>query len=353
MRARQQRSYVRPLEVAVPFGLVVVALFVGWLTTSGFMSPNHLSSLSQTAAYVGIIAIGETIVLLLGGIDLSLPYTINLAAILIAGFQSNGMSSTSDILLVLLIGAGIGLSNGLGVALLGISPLVMTLGMNSILQGVSLIYSSGSPVGQAPSIVTTISTGWWHQIPYVVFLWLALTIVVTLVLVYSTFGRTVYAIGANRRASALSGLPVRRNVILGYVLSALAATVGGMLLVGYSGQAYLGQGDEYLLPAIAVVVIGGTSIFGGKGSYVQTVAGALLITVIESILVTVNVNQSGQDILYGAIILTMAYVNQVALGDRARAGALSGRLGAFRGWLEPARRRHEADITRSDPTEGS
>lgn len=353
MKARLPRSYVRPVEVAVPFGLVVVALFVGWLTTSGFLSPNHLSSLSQTASYLGIIAIGETIVLLLGGIDLSLPYTINLAAILIAGFQANGMSSTKDILFVLLIGAGIGLTNGAGVALLGISPLVMTLGMNSILQGVSLIYSSGSPVGQAPSIVTTISTGWWHQIPYVVFMWLALTLVVTLVLVYSTFGRGVYAIGANRRASALSGLPVRRNVVLGYVLSALAATVGGMLLVGYSGQAYLGQGDEYLLPAIAVVVIGGTSIFGGKGSYIQTVAGALLITVIESILVTVNVNQSGQDILYGAIILTMAYVNQVALGDRTSMRALSGRLGAFRGWLEPARRRHEADITRSDPTEGS
>ena len=263
------------------------------------------------------------------------------------------MSSTKDILLVLLVGAAIGFTNGVGVAFFGISPLVMTLGMNSILQGVSLIYSSGSPVGEAPSIVTTISTGWWHQIPYVVFLWFALTIVVTLVLVFSTFGRGVYAIGAHRRASALSGLPVRRNVVLGYVVSALAATVGGMLLVGYSGQAYLGQGDEYLLPAIAVVVIGGTSIFGGKGSYIQTVAGALLITVIESILVTVNVNQSGQDILYGAIILTMAYVNQVALGDRGRMRALSGRLGAFRGWLEPARRRHEADIPRSDPTEGS
>jgi ribose transport system permease protein len=353
VKARLPRSYVRPLEVAVPFGLVVVALFVGWLTTSGFLSSNHLSSLSQTASYVGIIAIGETIVLLLGGIDLSLPYTINLAAILIAGFQADGMSSTSDILLVLLIGAGIGVANGVGVAFLGISPLVMTLGMNSILQGVALIYSSGSPVGQAPAIVTTISTGWWHQIPYVVFMWLALTIVVTLVLVFSTFGRGVYAIGANRRASALSGLPVRRNVVLGYVLSALAATVGGMLLVGYSGQAYLGQGDEYLLPAIAVVVIGGTSIFGGKGSYVQTVAGALLITVIESILVTVNVDQSGQDILYGAIILTMAYVNQVALGDRAPLRLLAGHLGAFRGWLEPAGRRHEADITRSDPTEGS
>jgi ribose transport system permease protein len=352
VRTRMPRSYVRPLEVAVPFALVGVALFAGWLTTSNFLSPNHLSSLGQTAAYLGIIAIGETIVILLGGIDLSLPYTINLAAILIAGFQADGKSSTVDILLVLLVGAGIGLANGVAVAFLDISPLVMTLGMNSILQGVSLIYSGGSPVGQAPPFITTISTGWWHQIPYVALLWLGLTIVVTLVLVFTTFGRGIYGIGANRRASALSGLPVRRNLVAGYVLSALAATVGGMLLVGYSGQAYLGQGDEYLLPAIAVVVIGGTSIFGGKGSYVQTVAGVLLITVITSILVTVNVDQSGRDILYGTIILAMAYVNLVALGDRARVGPSSLRL-AFSGWLQPVRRRPADDFNRSDPSEGS
>ena len=117
-----------------------------------------------------------------------------------------------------------------------------------------------------------------------------------------------------------------------------------MLLVGYSGQAYLGQGDEYLLPAIAVVVIGGTSIFGGKGSYMQTVAGVLLITVITSILVTVNVDQAGQNILYGSIILAMAYVNQVALGDRAAWARSSLALAAFRGWLQPARRRPDADI---------
>jgi ribose transport system permease protein len=344
---------VRPLEVAVPFALVFVALFAGWWTTSGFLSTNHLSSLGQTAGYVGIIAIGETIVVLLGGIDLSLPYTINLAAILIAGFQADGKSSTEDILLVLLVGLGIGLVNGVSVAFLDISPLVMTLGMNSILQGVSLIYSSGSPIGQAPPIVTTISTGWWHQIPWVDVMWLVLTIAITLVLAFTTFGRSIYGIGANRRASALSGLPVRRTVVSGYVLSALAATVGGMLLVGYSGQAYLGQGDEYLLPAIAVVVIGGTSIFGGKGSYVQTVAGALLITVITSILVTVNVDQSGRDILYGSIILAMAFVNQVALGDRSRVGASSIGLGAFRGWLQPVRRRPDPDLNRSDPTEGS
>jgi ribose transport system permease protein len=327
----------------VPYVLVAVALVVGAFVSPGFLSSNHLSSMASTAAYVGIIAIGETLVLLVGGIDLSVPYMINLAAVLIAGFQYDGMSGTRDFALVMLIGAGIGVVNGLGIALLDISPLVMTLGMNSILQGITLIYTHGSAVGQAPSFVTTLSTAWWGSVPYVAVLWIILTLAVTLVLAFTTFGRSVYAVGSNRRASELCGLPVRRTIVLAYMLSGLAAALGGALLVGYSGQAYLGMGDAYLLPAIAVVVIGGTSIFGGKGSYVQTAAGALLITVITSILVTVDVDQSGQDILYGAIILVMAFFNQVAISEGAVSLRSVGQgLAVFRGWLQPVRSREEA-----------
>lgn len=343
------RSYVRPAEVVVPYLLVGVALIGGAFAAPNFLSPLHLSSMGQTAAYVGVIAIGETLVLLLGGIDLSVPYTINLTAVLLAGFQFDGMSQNRDIATVLLIGAGIGLANGVGVALLDISPLVMTLGMNSVLQGVSLLYSHGSPQGQAPPFVTQVATGWWHQIPYADMLWLVLTLAVTLALVFTTFGRSLYAVGSNRRASELSGLPVRRTILLAYTLSGLAAAVGGVLLVGYSGQAYLGMGDSFLLPAIAVVVIGGTSIFGGKGSYLQTFAGALLITVIQSILVSVNVNQAGQDILYGAIILVMAYLNQIALSRRGvRLGSLNASVGAFKGWLQPVRPPPESESAPQD-----
>ena len=176
-------------------------------------------------------------------------------------------------------------------------------------------------------------------------LWIALTAIVTLVLVYTTFGRGIYSVGSNRRASELSGLPVRRTIIFAYTLSGLSAALGGLLLVGYSGQAYLGMGDNYLLPVIAVVVIGGTSIFGGKGSYVQTVAGALLITVITSALISSGVDQSGQDILYGGIILMMAFFNQVALSGQG-----SSSLSAFRGMAAARRlgRRRAGRDTRAE-----
>jgi ribose transport system permease protein len=344
--SRQPRSYVRPAEVGVPYALVGVALIAGAIAVPGFLSPSHLSSMSVTAAYIGIIAIGETLVLLLGGIDLSVPYMINLAAVLLAGLQFENVSAGSDFVIVLLVGLGAGLVNGLGIALLDISPLVMTLGMNSILAGVVLIYTSGSPMGSAPAFVTTLSTGTGTAgIPYVDILWIALIVVVTLVLVFTRFGRSIYSIGANRKASELSGLPVRRTIIVAYALSGLSGALGGVLLAGYSGQAYLGMGDNYLLPAIAVVVIGGTSIFGGKGSYVQTVAGALLITVITSALITIQVDQAGQDILYGAIILLMAYFNQVAVSRQVTQPRwLAKGPKAFRGWLEPARPPGEAGV---------
>lgn len=347
----RRRTYVRPFEVVVPYLLVGVALIAGAFAAPNFLSPLHLSSMGQTAAYLGIVAIGETLVLLLGGIDLSVPYTINLAAVLLAGFQFHGMAQNKDIALVLLIGAGIGLVNGIGVAFLDIAPLVMTLGMNSVLQGISLLYTHGSPMGQAPPFATQMSTGWWHQIPYADMLWIALTVGVTLMLAFTTFGRSLYAVGSNRRASELSGLRVRRTILLAYMLSGLAAATGGVLLVGYSGQAYLGMGDAFLLPAIAVVVIGGTSIFGGQGSYLQTFAGVLLITVIQSILISVNVNQAGQDILYGSIILVMAYVNRIAIsGAGTRLSSVNATVGLFRQWLEPVRPLTEPEAGPQDLT---
>jgi ribose transport system permease protein len=332
----RRRSYVRPVEVAVPYGLVVVALAVGAIAIPGFVSSGQLDSMFATAAYVGIIAIGQTLVVLLGGIDLSIPYTLNLAAVVLTGLEASSVSGESSLAIVLAIGLGIGLVNGLGVALLDIPPLVMTLGMNSVLQGISLLYTKGTPVGTAPSFVVKLSTG-VDGIPYVGMFWIALTVIVTLALVFTRFGRSIYSVGSNRRASELCGLPVKKTVVAAYVVSGLSASLGGALLAGYSGQAYLGMGDNYLLPSIAVVVIGGTAISGGKGSYVQTVAGALFITVVESSLLTVG--QAGQDVLYGAVILFMAYFNQAATSaDGWRPKFLSGLRGgskAFRGWLEP------------------
>jgi len=331
---RIRRSYVRPVEVGIPYVLVALALLYGAATVPRFLSSRELGSMSQTAAYIGIIAIGQTLVILIGGIDLSIPYAINLAAILLTGWQAANLAGAPDLAIVLLIGIAIGAVNGIGVAIFDVPPLVMTLGMNSVLEGVALLYSNGSPIGNSPGFVSTLATGEVAGIPYVVMVWAGLIAIVSCVLVFTRFGRYIYSIGASRRASSLSGLPVRRTIVAAYALSGLSAAFGGVLLAGYSGQAYLGMGDNYLLPSIAVVVIGGTSILGGKGSYVQTVAGALLITVIDSSLITLG--QSGQDILYGSVILFMAYFFQLATSREGRVPrSVTGGLRAFSGWLQP------------------
>jgi ribose transport system permease protein len=257
--------------------------------------------------------------------------------VVLTGLNAANVGAGSDVAVVLAIGLGVGLVNGLGVALFDISPLVMTLGMNSVLEGVTLIYTGGSPKGYAPSFSVTLATG-STGLPNVVILWIVLALMVTGILVFTKFGRYVYSVGSNRSASEYAALPVRSTLVTAYVISALAATLGGILLTGYSGQAYLGMGTSYLLPSIAVVVIGGTSIYGGKGSYMQTVAGALMITFVESALVTIQVGPAGQDVLYGTIILMMAGLNQAAVGRDVR--RWNGRaVGWAIGWLTPIRDR--------------
>lgn len=308
----------RAVEIAVPYILVLVALALAVLMIPGFGSGNHLRAISASAAYIGIIAIGQTVTILLGGIDLSIAYMLNLAAVVLTALQAAEWGN-GGVFLVVLLGAAIGAFNGAGIACFNISPLVMTLGMNSILQGATLLYTNGAPKGYAPDLATTLST---HSvgIPVVVALWLGLAIVVTIVLKATTFGRGLYSVGSNRVASRLCALPIRSITIIAYAISGASAAVGAVLLVGYSGQAYLGMGDNYLLPSIAIVVIGGTSIFGGRGSYVQTIAGALLITIAESALVTVHIGNAGKEIMYGAIILLMMFINQLTVRDNPGMG---------------------------------
>lgn len=241
----------RAVEIAVPYILVLIALALAVLMIPGFGSGSHLRAISASAAYIGIIAIGQTVTILLGGIDLSVAYMLNLAAVVLTALQAAEWGN-GGVFLVILLGAIIGALNGAGIAFLNISPLVMTLGMNSILQGATLLYTNGAPKGYAPDLATTLSTD-SIGIPVVVLLWLGLAIVVTVLLKTTTFGRGLYSVGSNRVASMLCALPIKPITITAYAISGASAAVGAVLLVGYSGQAYLGMGDNYLLPSIAIV----------------------------------------------------------------------------------------------------
>jgi ribose transport system permease protein len=284
-------------------GAVVLFALTSAFST-GFASANHIRILLIQASFIGIVALGQSFVILAGGIDLSVPWTLNGAAVLLTLF-ANGHDGQLwwAIPLVLGLGALVGLLNGLGIALLGVSPIIMTLGMNVILSGALLLYTNGSPTASAPPAIVTLATGRVGPIPYDTLLWAGLALAATLVLTWTALGRHLYALGTNRTVAQFSGIAISRVTVTTYVVSGLAAALAGIVLTGYTGQAYLGMGDPYLFSSVAAVAIGGASILGGSGHYLGTVAGALILTVLAGLLPILNLNPAALQIIYGVVIL--------------------------------------------------
>ncbi len=200
-----------------------------------------------------------------------------------------------------------GAANGIGVAYLRIPAMIFTLGINAVAQGLMVLRTGGfAPLDHASAAMRFIATDRIVLgIPMAVLVWAVVGVAIVFVLTRTSFGRAVYAIGNSERAAYLSGADTRRVIFLAFVISGGLAGFAGVLLAGYSTNAFQSMGDPYLLPAIAAVVLGGTSILGGRGSYLGTVAGVILITLLQSILSVVQMPEAGRQIIYGAVIVAM------------------------------------------------
>ncbi len=302
----------RNRALVIAYGLIAVILLVVWIRHPTFVQPGNLRSQFVLASYLGMAAAGQTLLILTGGIDLSLAWNLNFSAILMTQIAKQAVDSpgrvTWAIGVALFSACVVGFINGLGVAYLRIPSLVMTLGMNAVLLGLTLVYTNGTPQGTAPGIIQTIAVKRIVGIPWAIILWALLSAILIFVLRRSLFGRRLYAIGNNPHASYLSGVPVRRILVASYTAAGLFAGITGLLLTGYSNQSYLHMGDDRVLPSIAAVVIGGTSILGGSGGYIGTIAGVIIITLLQNVLSIEGLDQAGQQILYGVIILVMLFV---------------------------------------------
>jgi len=297
---------------------MLVLLAVTTFFSPGFLSESNLRSSVVLAAFIGIVALGQTFVIIGGGIDLSVPWVLNCAAILMAifcGGQDLPLVWAGPLLLA--AGALIGLVNGVGVALFGVPAIIMTLATNVILQGLIVIYTGGLPTPQAPEMIRYLAVGRIGPVPVIGILWAVLAIVASLLLSKTAFGRYVYAVGSSATVAAFSGVPAARTTIVTYMLSGTTAALAGMLLTGYSGQAYLGMGDPYLFTSIAAVAIGGASILGGSGHYLGTIAGALVLTVLAGLLPALGLSTGALMVVYGVVILVT-----VTIGSDAFAGLL-------------------------------
>jgi ribose transport system permease protein len=300
---RRGNNFLKTLP-RVFFALVVLLVFLGIVSPLS-VAPSNLVNLIRQGAALGIVAIGQTIVLISGGLDLSVGSTVILSDVLAAMLISGRESSVVPVvILVLVIGAFIGFVNGLLITRFNVTPFIATLGTNFIVYGAALVYSGGAPRGDIPDSMRFWGNGFIGGFfPSAALIWILVTIVAALMLRRTTFGRQLVAVGANRLAARLSGVRDQTVTLLAYTFSSLMASAGGLLLVAYVGTGTLEVGTDFLLGSIAAVVIGGTPFEGGRGTIWGTFGGILFLMVLYSILTVLALPTSGRRMVEGAIIL--------------------------------------------------
>jgi ribose transport system permease protein len=288
--------------------LLLLAFVAGiQVARPGTVNGVWVSNMLMFAAPLGIVAAGQTLVMLTGGIDLSVASVATASAYLMA--THSGLGGVPAILYGLGVGIAVGLVNGIGIALLRVQPLVMTLGTGLMTEGMLVVYSQKkmAEAPRVPQFIEDLGAGkFLGGIPNNLIVWAPIAIVIVFILRRTGYGRLLYAIGDNSEACNLAGIRVWRILLINYVTCGLLAAVAGLIIVGGTGSAELRLAEVYLLPSVAAVIIGGTSIFGGRGGYSGTIIGTLILTVLNSILTLLDAPESVRQILYGAIILLLA-----------------------------------------------
>ena len=298
----------KPLIIAAGFTLAILLIgTVYTLSTDGtapLLQPTYLLQQLQIGSFLGICAAGLMLVILTGHIDLSIPATLTGAAMI-----GTAVGGPSAIPAALAFGLVVGLVNGAGVAILRVPSMIFTLGVDTVLRGVTVAQTGGfAPQDQATPLMLALAKDRLLGIPCALYVWAAVSIIVAFLLSRTAFGRALYAIGTRERAAYLSGMRTRPVIIGAFVLSSVFAALAGVLLAGYSAKAYQGMGNAYLLPAIAAVVLGGTNVLGGSGRYIGTLIGVILIVLLNSVLSIMQMPEALRQIIYGVVIIAMLLI---------------------------------------------
>lgn len=304
----------KPLVIAAGFTLVILLIGTAYtLSTNGtapLLQPTYLLQQLQIGSFLGICAAGLMLVILTGHIDLSIPATLTGAAMI-----GTAIGGPWAIPAALAFGLVVGLINGAGTAVLRVPSMIFTLGMDTVLRGVTVAQTGGfAPQDQATPLMLALAKDRFLGIPVALYVWAAVSVVIAFLLARTAFGRSLYAIGTRERAAYLSGIRTRPVIIGAFVASSLCAALAGVMLAGYSAKAYQGMGNAYLLPAIAAVVLGGTNVLGGSGRYVGTLIGVILIVLLNSVLSIMQMPEALRQIIYGVVIVVMLLI--YGRGDR-------------------------------------
>lgn len=305
---RRNSDMIQKLSPVI--GLVLLVIILSILSPH-FLEPSNLLNLMRQVSINALIAFGLTFVILTGGIDLSVGSIVALSGALTAGMMVSGMGTFTAVIIGLLLGLIMGIINGVIISVGKVVPFIATLATMTIYRGITLLYTEGMPVTGLNESFAFIGKGYiFNVIPMPMFLLLLVFIISYIVLKKTTFGRYVYALGGNERTTFLSGINTNRIKIAVYGICGMFAALGGIVLTSRLNSAQPTAGLTFELDAIAAVIVGGTSLFGGKGWVFGTLIGALIIGVLTNGLNLLNVEAYYQQIIKGMVILAAVILDR-------------------------------------------
>lgn len=308
-------TVIRKYHLGPLIGLVLLVIILSFLSNQ-FFTFGNLRNIALQTTINALMAIGMTFVILTAGIDLSVGSTLALTAALSAGLMVSHVNPWIAGIAALLIGAVAGLVNGFFVAYARLAPFIVTLGTMQLFRGLTEVYTNGNPIFNLPNSFSNFGTGKFFSIPIPVWVTLLVLVIAWVILKRSIFGRRIYAIGGNETVARLAGVPVKRYILWVYVISGILAALAGIVLTSRLGSAEPTAGTGYELDAITAVVLGGTSLFGGEGTIIGTLIGALILGVIDNGLNLLNVNSFYQDAVKGLIILAAIMLDRKKVTGR-------------------------------------
>lgn len=309
MNRQELKDKVLQPQVLV-YIILAIMLIAANVISPGYLKPHHLLSMLRIAAFLGIVCIGQNMIILIGGIDMGVPYIIMIGNVVGAEvLQGKDANFLKALVLVLLTGLVVGMIEAAGINFFKINPFIMTLGMGIIVEGIAMVTTGGAPKGSSSPMLTKLtSMNTVGPVSGIIIFWAVLAAIFIIVMKYTTFGRKVYALGANPVGARFSGIATKRLRGIIYLFSPIMCAFVGFMLVGYTGTTYLEVGTGYDPENIAAVILGGTAVSGGKGSYVGTIAGVLIMTIITDFLTILNVSEAVRTIVNGTILIVLLIV---------------------------------------------
>lgn len=292
---------------------LIILMAVITIINSNFLTANNLLNLLLQVTSNALIAFGMTFVILTGGIDLSVGSILALSSALTAGLLGSGMPVTLAILISLVLGCILGMMNGLLISYGKLAPFIVTLATMTIFRGATLVYTNGNPITKGLSdtfLFQFLGQGYIVGIPFPVIIMFIVFIVLYVLLHKTAFGKSVYAIGGNEKAAYISGVKLNKVKIIIYSISGIMASISGLIITSRLSSAQPTAGASYEMDAIAAVVLGGTSLSGGKGRILGTLIGALIIGVLNNGLNIIGVSAFWQQVVKGVVILIAVLIDR-------------------------------------------